>query len=218
MQRQMEQYPSAFAVQGCFILGDFCDIINKTEQKGTMKQLKNINDRLIGNMAEYEAGVPKRIQHFLKVYEFASYIGHMERLPEKTQRIVETAAIVHDIGIKPSMEKYGSADGKYQEKEGPARAEELLRHLGYAKDVTERVSFLVGHHHTYSNIEGSDYQILVEADFLVNLYEDGCTKEAVQKAYDNIFRTDTGKKLCRTMYGAEDTSVAEDMAVRNPGQ
>ena len=35
--------------------------------------------------------------------------------------------------------------------------------------VTERVAYLIGHHHTYDKIEGMDYQILVEADFLVNI-------------------------------------------------
>mgnify|MGYP000340972515 FL=1 len=35
--------------------------------------------------------------------------------------------------------------------------------------MTERVAYLIGHHHTYDKIEGMDYQILVEADFLVNI-------------------------------------------------
>ena len=145
----------------------------------------------------------KRIQHFLKVHEFASYIGHMERLPEKTQRILETAAIVHDIGIKPAMEKYGSADGKYQQQEGCEKAEEMLKHLGYARDITARVSFLVGHHHTYTGIDGPDYQILVEADFLVNLFEDECDADAIKSAYTKVFRTETGKKVLRTMFNID---------------
>ena len=67
-----------------------------------------------------------------------------------------------------------------------------------------RVSYLVGHHHTYDQIDGLDYQILVEADFLVNLYEDGVTKEAVMHAYNKIFRTEHGKRICAEMFGIEE--------------
>ena len=51
---------------------------------------------------------------------------------------------------------------------------------------------------------GLDYQILVEADFLVNLYEDGVTKEAVMHAYNKIFRTEHGKRICAEMFGIEE--------------
>ena len=45
-----------------------------------------------------------------------------------------------------------------------------------------------------------DYQILVEADFLVNMYEDGLSKESVKASYDNIFRTEAGRLICREMF------------------
>ena len=72
--------------------------------------------KLIEKMMEYYAGDPKRVQHFLKVYEFAKLIGESESLDTETMHILRTAAIVHDIGIKISEEKYGSSNGKYQEK------------------------------------------------------------------------------------------------------
>ena len=130
---------------------------------------------LILKMISYDHGSPERIQHFLKVHSFAKTIAVLEHLDEKTLFITEAAAIVHDIGIRLCLEKYGDGNGKLQEKEGPALAEQMLSELGFEKDVIERVSFLVGHHHTYTGIDGLDYQILVEADFLVNLYEDGRT-------------------------------------------
>ena len=61
--------------------------------------------------------------------------------------------------------------------------------------------YLIAHHHTYGSIDGIDYQILVEADFLVNIYEDGLSSEATESAYNNIFRTETGKRICREMFG-----------------
>ena len=152
----------------------------------------------------YDQGDTKRIQHFVKVYEFARMIGIMENLDEKTQFILESAAIVHDIGIHISEQKYGSSSGKYQEIEGPAEAEKLLAELGYQTDVTERVCYLVGHHHTYHDIDGADYQILVEADFLVNLYEDEISEEGQKAACENIFRTESGKKRFRYLYGQKE--------------
>ena len=149
---------------------------------------------------KYCTGDPKRIQHFIKVYQFAKIIGEMEGLPEEEQHILETAAIVHDIGIKPAEEKYGSCGGKLQEQEGPDVAEEMLQRLGYEPKVIDRVCYLVGHHHTYDQIDGSDYRILVEADFLVNLYEDSVSKDAVKNAYDKIFRTETGRRVCSLMF------------------
>ena len=64
----------------------------------------------------------------------------------------------------------------------------------------DRVAYLVGHHHTYTNINGMDYQILVEADFLVNLYEDSVPKAATQNVLDKIFKTQTGKTICKEMF------------------
>ena len=164
---------------------------------------------LILKMISYDHGSPERIQHFLKVHSFAKTIAVLEHLDEKTLFITEAAAIVHDIGIRLCLEKYGDGNGKLQEKEGPALAEQMLSELGFEKDVIERVSFLVGHHHTYTGIDGLDYQILVEADFLVNLYEDGRPdgaggfmpdKAAVETAYQRIFATETGKWICRSMF------------------
>ena len=87
-----------------------------------------------------------------------------------------------------------------QEKEGPAIAARLLGELKFEKQVSERVQYLIAHHHTYHNIDGLDYQILVEADFLVNLFEDNLSKEAALNAYQNIFKTETGKRICKEMF------------------
>lgn len=158
------------------------------------------HNALIMKMTEYYTGQPHRIQHFMKVYAYSKMIGEMEHISEKEQDILETAAIVHDIGIKVSEEKYGDCAGKHQEIEGPSVAEELLTELGYEKELIHRVSYLVGHHHTYKNIEGIDYQILVEADFLVNLFENETSKKPAETALERIFKTESGKRLCKLMF------------------
>jgi hypothetical protein len=124
-------------------------------------------------------------------------------LDEKSLFILEAAAYTHDIGIKPAEEKYGRCDGKLQEQEGPIVAQSMLSELGIENYLIERICYLIGHHHTYDNIEGMDYQILVEADFLVNLYEDEAGSRTIRQAYERIFRTDAGRALCMTMYGKD---------------
>ncbi len=152
-------------------------------------------------MIDYNSGDAKRIQHFIKVHAFAKLIGIEEGLDVETQYVLEAAALTHDIGIRNSEKKYGTCSGKQQELEGPPEAEKLLQSLGFDGSVISRVCWLIAHHHTYGNIDAADYQILVEADFLVNLYEDGVGLDAVKTAYSRIFKTQAGKNICRTMYG-----------------
>ena len=152
---------------------------------------------------------PETAPAFYKGTQLCKAIGEREQLSPEELYILEAAAYTHDIGIKPAEEKYGSSAGKLQEQEGPAVARGMLMRLGFAENVIERVCYLIGHHHTYTGIEGRDYQILVEADFLVNLYEDGRPdgdggfmpdKAAVETAYQRIFATETGKWICRSMF------------------
>lgn len=64
-------------------------------------------DELLYEMTRYDDKDVKRIQHFLKVHEFARLIGLEENLDPYTQEVLEAAAIVHDIGIHKAEEKYG---------------------------------------------------------------------------------------------------------------
>ena len=77
-------------------------------------------------MIDYNNGDPKRIQHTTKVHAYASMIGKCEGLDEETQFILESTALVNDIGIRASEQKYGHQNGKLQEQEGPAVARDLL--------------------------------------------------------------------------------------------
>ncbi len=158
-------------------------------------------DDLFLSMIEYYEGDPCRIQHFTKVHSFARIIGLEEEMDAASLFILEAAAYTHDIGIKVAEEKYGRCDGKLQEQEGPIVAQKMLGELGFENYLIDRICYLIGHHHTYDKIEGMDYQILVEADFLVNLYEDNAGDRTIEQAYKNIFRTKTGKKIFCKMFG-----------------
>ena len=154
-------------------------------------------------MIEYYAGDSRRVHHFLKVHSFAKLIAELENMQPDELEVLEIAALTHDIGIKNAELKYGYNTGRLQEQEGPPEARRLLREAGAGEASVERACYLVAHHHTYRNIDGLDYQILVEADFLVNMYEDKADADTIRKAYDNIFATETGKRLCRQLFSLE---------------
>jgi HD superfamily phosphodiesterase len=157
-------------------------------------------NKLYLEMINYFAGDAKRVQHFVKVESFSKLIGESEKLDKDTLFILEAAAYVHDIGIKKAEQICGNCDGKLQEKYGPAEAEKILKKCGFNQNQIERICYLVGHHHTYNNIVGLDYQILVEADFLVNFYEDGCNGKTIEQTCSKIFKTPTAINICKTMF------------------
>lgn len=161
-----------------------------------------LNEELIIRMCAFNKGDPKRIQHFTKVYEYAHTIGRLEGLDDETQKILDIAAILHDIGIRPSEEKYGRCDGALQQQEGPAYAREMLQEFPeVTSEETDRVCYLIGHHHTYTGVDGDDWRILLEADFLVNAYEDDLDTDSIKTFRERVFRTETGMKLLAMMYG-----------------
>ena len=110
-------------------------------------------------MIELYKGDAKRIQHFCKVHSYAKLIAETENVDKKCLFTIEAAALTHDIGIHFCEEKYENCNGKLQEKEGPAIAEKLLGELGLDQDVSNRVQYLIAHHHTYDNINDGGWFI-----------------------------------------------------------
>ena len=158
-----------------------------------------IGDVLAGMIAN-NAGDARRVNHLIKVYGFAKTIGESEGLDADTQEILEIAALTHDIGIRNSEQKYGNCTGAHQQEEGPPEARALLTSLGVDERIIERVCRLIAHHHTYSDIQGVDYQILVEADFLVNAFEDEMDEDAIRTVRGKLFRTKAGTNLLDLLF------------------
>lgn len=152
-------------------------------------------------MIEYSKGNLHDINHFLKVYAYAKIIGKCEKLDKNTQTVLEVAAIVHDIACPLCREKYGNTNGKFQEKEGEILVAEFLKDTGYSQEFINRVIFLVGHHHTIKDITGLDYQILIEADYIVNADESNYSKVNINNAMEKNFKTPTGIALLKSIYG-----------------
>lgn len=155
---------------------------------------------LIWAMTRWFGRDAARVQHFLKVWAFARMIGQREGMEEEQLFVLESAALAHDIGIRTAEAKYHSCAGHYQEELGPEDARPMLEELGYTPEETERICWLIGHHHTYGLEGGLDYQILLEADFLVNAYEEPFSRETIAAGGERFFRTQAGLELLHTLY------------------
>lgn len=160
----------------------------------------NISEIMV-KMVNYSNGKHHDINHFMKVYAYAKTIAECEKVSSDEQKIVEIAAIIHDIACPLCREKYGNTNGKHQEAEGIILAEEFLKGTDLPVEMVKRIVFLVGHHHTFKNVDGIDYQILLEADYLVNADESNYTEANIRNTKENIFKTSTGITLLDSIYG-----------------
>ncbi|HBK03020.1 MAG TPA: phosphohydrolase [Clostridiales bacterium] len=151
-------------------------------------------------MIEFYDGSCHDINHFLKVWAYARTVGELEGLDSHTQTVLELTALVHDIACPLCREKYGNTNGNHQERESPPLVAEFFRGLPVAPEDVARISWLVAHHHTYTGVEGMDYQILLEADFLVNAEESGYSKSAIRSFRERVFRTAAGTHLLDSIY------------------
>ncbi len=160
--------------------------------------------QLMRAMINYDSGDVPRIQHFVKVHDFAATIGISENLDEETQLILEAAAILHDIGIHLAEVKYGNCNGKAQEELGPNEARKLLTEVGgFTEAQTERICWLIGHHHTYDNVKTADHRILLEADFLVNSFEDNLDVKGIMAFRKRVFRSTYAIDILNKMWKIE---------------
>ena len=150
---------------------------------------------ILKKMITFSNGNIHDIDHLIKVWTYAKTIGELEGLDPETQFVLEVAAITHDIACPLCREKYGNANGKYQEIEGAPLVTEFLSDTG----MISRVAYLVGHHHTLTDIKGMDYQILIEADYIVNASENGYSKENVENFVEKIVKTQSGRELTRAV-------------------
>lgn len=171
-----------------------------TTAKSDVPAERDMLNRLCREAIAYDYGDPKRIQHFIKVHAFAKLIAESEGVDAHTRFVLEAATYLHDIGIHKAEDLLGDCGGKNQEKLGPGEAAPILERCGFSEADAQRVCFLIAHHHTYTGIDGADWQILLEADMLVNLFEDGAGEHAARSALERVFKTEAGRELCRQMF------------------
>lgn len=158
---------------------------------------------IMEKMIAFSDGNIHDIDHFIRVWTYAKTIGELERLDAEGQFILEIAAITHDIACPMCREKYGKTNGKHQETEGAELVRTFLAESGLDCEQIDRVAYLVGHHHTFSDIDGLDYQILVEADYIANATENGYSRANINNFMMKIMKTESGKRLLTAIMGGQ---------------
>jgi HD superfamily phosphodiesterase len=158
------------------------------------------NDKVALAMMQKNSGDIRRIEHSLKVYSYARILGIAELLDDRTLEILELTALLHDIGIHIAERKYGTSTSHYQEVEGPPVAREILKSLEYDPEIIERVCFIISKHHTFTAIDNIDFQLLVEADFLVNSTEDHLLDHQILSFAKNIFKSESGLMYLKLLF------------------
>lgn len=143
-------------------------------------------------MMQKNCGDIRRIEHTLKVFAYAQQLGIAESLDAQTLEVLELTALLHDIGIHVAEKKYGVSSAHHQEVEGPPVAHEILTSLNFKPEIVARVCFIISKHHTFTAVDGIDFQLLVEADFLVNSTEDHASDHQIVSFAQNIFRSESG--------------------------
>lgn len=180
----------------------FCFIDYSTKKHDiTIMTSQTVLANLMRAMIKYDCGDVPRIQHLVKVHDFARTIGIAEGLTDEELFVLEATAILHDIGIHEAERKYGNCSGKYQEELGPDEARKILHEVtGFSDSQTERICWLIGHHHTYTDVTSRDHRILLEADFLVNSFEDNISKDGIIAFRDNVFRSESAISMLNDMW------------------
>jgi len=152
---------------------------------------------VMARAVEYNGNDAARIHHLIRVHSFARIIGKADGFDENNQKITELAAILHDIGLHNAEKKYNSIEGKYQELEGEPVARAIM-------EDAHIPGCIVAHHHTLNAIDGMDFQAVVEADVLVNIFDRKVVdKERIAMIEDKLFKTRKGKQLLTQMYLCE---------------
>ena len=169
----------------------------KAKRREEAKDL--LRERISLEMKKYFGTDFKRVNHALKVARYAEQILKIEG---GHPLVVLGAAYLHDIGIHEAERKHGSPSGHYQEIEGPPIARTILEGLTVQREIVDEVCDMIGHHHSPREEESLNFQILYEADWLVNLEEEGISKdrEKLEKVIAKVFKTATGKDLAQKVY------------------
>ena len=170
------------------------------------EERESLKNRIGLEMKKYFGTDFKRVKHALKVARYAEALLKAEG---GDPLVVLAAAYLHDIGIHEAEKKHGSPAGPYQEIEGPPLARAILQRLHVSPPLIDEICDIIGHHHSPRREETINFQILYEADALVNMEEENGPKdrEALKQRISTIFKTATGKALAEKFILSETSAT-----------
>lgn len=154
--------------------------------------------------------------HALKVLTFAEQIYKAEQVYKADHTIYQDekegdetfiyevivlTSIFHDIGSFEVEKKYKSVQPQFIMSEAPIIARKIMKQMSIRPDILERVCYILSNYYTRSEIDGLDFQIIWEADLLVDIQEGTLTiKEGSVQELGENFKTNTGIRLLENWY------------------
>ncbi|PRX34719.1 HD domain-containing protein [Orenia metallireducens] len=158
---------------------------------------------LINRMKDYFGNDQRRIDHALQVTDYAERLIDLYQGADINSEVIIYSAILHDIGIHQAEKKYNSVAGKYQELEGPPIAKEILMDFNIDQEIIDEVCQIIGHHHSPRAIKTNNFQLLYDADWLVNLpdeYDLKNSNKPLTELIDKLYLSDVGKDLAKKLF------------------
>ncbi len=158
-----------------------------------------IRQKLLQALQEYFGEDRERLEHAQAVLAEAEKILAVEG---GDPHIVVPAAILHDVGIKIALEKYGSADAPHQEREGPPVARKMLLAAGMKVEEIDEICAIIAHHHSPGIVDTPSFRAVYDGDCLVNLGASSAGKSAgeLRSAIRAMFLTATGRERAEERY------------------
>jgi HD superfamily phosphohydrolase YqeK len=163
------------------------------------RRSSTVRQNILDELAGYFGDDTKRIEHAKRVLDHAEELLRREG---GDWHIVIPASILHDVGIKVAEQKYQSAAGHYQEKEGPPVARKMLLKIGFRKEDIDEVCEIIAHHHSAGKDESLNFKILYDADYLENLRDalPAMPVAARKKLIDATFLTRAGHDAAEKLF------------------
>ncbi len=152
-------------------------------------------DRLVESMKAEFGDDRRRIDHALKVLEYADRIMASENGVSSV--VVRAAAVLHDIGIQAAEQKHGSNSPRFQELEGPPIARRILERNGVDPEVIDHVCRIVANHHSAKEIDTPEFRVVWDADWLVNIPDefDVTDRDRIERLVARVFKTESGRAI-----------------------
>ncbi len=165
--------------------------------------------------AEHENSLRNRVALEMKKYfgKDLKWVDHTLRVARFSERILKSeggdpliilcAAYLHDIGIyeaKKKREETGTDCSLQQEIEGVPIARKILERLGVKKEDIEKICDIIGNSQRTQEEGTLNFQVLFEAEWLVNMEEKGFSRKEVQAVIEKSFRTEAGRKLAEELF------------------
>lgn len=181
---------------GC---AQWCQYADQCLSVSTKREANILREEVIEEMKKIFGTDQTRIEHALSVLDYAEKIQAAEG---GDPLVVKASAILHDIGIQQAERKYGSTEAKYQELESPVIAEEILKKYDLDKATIEHVCKIIANHHSAKDINTLEFQIVWDADWLVNIPEEfvEISSEKMQLMIDKVFKTQKGYQIARELF------------------